>query len=86
VSQRPRFSGKNYSGLLAWIEKHAVVVQPSPIGKKRSRDPKDDIFLACALAANAQFIVSGDQDLLTLGKPFGIEMVQPAQFIAGHKL
>jgi putative PIN family toxin of toxin-antitoxin system len=86
VSQRPRFSGKNYSGLLGWIEKHALLVEPSPLGKARSRDPKDDIFLACALAANARFIVSSDQDLLKLGKPFGIEIIKPAQFIVRNKL
>jgi uncharacterized protein len=86
VSQRPRFAGKNYSGLLSWIEKYALVVEPVPFGKARSRDPKDDIFLACALSANAKLIVSSDQDLLTLRKPFGIEIVQPSQFIARHKL
>jgi uncharacterized protein len=31
-----------------------------------SRDPDDDKFLACAVAAKADFIVSGDDDLLTL--------------------
>ena len=86
VSYRPRFAGKNYAGLLSWIEKYALVVEPAPLGKGRSRDPKDDIFLACALAARANFIVSNDQDLLALGKPFGIEIVRPAQFIARHKL
>jgi putative PIN family toxin of toxin-antitoxin system len=86
VSQRPRFAGKNYTGLLSWIEKHAVLVKPAPLGKGRSRDRKDDIFLACALSAGASFIVSNDQDLLDLGKPFGIEIVRPAQFIAHHKL
>ena len=86
VSQRPRFAGKNYAGLLSWIEKYALVVEPAPLGKRRSRDPKDDIFLACALSARAKFIVSNDQDLLALGKPFGIEILRPAQFIARHKL
>ena len=86
VSQRPRFSGKNYSGLLSWIERYALVVEPAPLGKSRSRDAKDDIFLAYALSAQAKFIVSNDQDLLKLGKPFGIEIVQPAQFIARHEL
>src|SRR5881397_2644644 len=80
VSQRPRFSGKNYSGLLSWIEKYALVVEPALLGKGRSRDPKDDIFLGCALSAHTKFIVSSDQDLLTLGKPFGIEIVRPGQF------
>jgi putative PIN family toxin of toxin-antitoxin system len=86
VSRRPRFAGKNYAGLLSWIEKYALVVEPAPLGKGRSRDPKDDIFLACALSARATFIVSNDQDLLALGKPFGIEILRPAQFIARHKL
>ena len=86
VSQRPRFEGKNYAGLLSWIERYALVVEPAPLGKGRSRDPKDDIFLACELAARAKFIVSNDQDLLELGKPFGIEIIRPAQFIAHHGL
>lgn len=86
VSQRPRFAGKNYSGLLSWIEKHARMVEPTPLGKGRSRDLTDDIFLACAVAAGAAFIVSNDQDLLVLRKPFGIEVISPTQFVARHKL
>jgi putative PIN family toxin of toxin-antitoxin system len=86
VSRRPRFAGKNYEGLLTWIEKHARVVEPAPVGKRRSRDPKDDIFIACALAAEARIIVSADLDLLDLEKPFGIEILTPAQFIAREKL
>src|SRR5947208_14402953 len=78
VSQRPRFSGKNYTGLLSWIEKYALVVEAAPLGKPRSRDTKDDMFLACALSARAKFIVSSDQDLLELEKPFGIEVLRPA--------
>jgi uncharacterized protein len=81
VSQRPLFAGRNYAGLLSWIEKYAVIVDSAPLGKQRSRDSKDEIFLACALAANASFIVSNDQDLLRLKKPFGIEVIRPAQFI-----
>lgn len=86
VSGRSRFAGKNYSGLLSWIEKHALVVEPAPLGKRLCRDVKDDVFLACALSSGARFIVSNDEDLLALGKPFGIEIVQPAEFIARQKL
>ena len=86
VSHRPQFARKNYASLLSWIEKYALVVEPAPLGKGRSRDPKDHVFLACALAARAKFIVSNDQDLIALGKPFGIEIIRPAQFIARHKL
>ena len=86
VSQRSRFAGKNYGGLLSWIEKYGLLVEPAPLGKGRARDRKDDIFLACALSAGARIIVSSDHDLLDLGKPFGIEIIRPAQLIARHKL
>jgi uncharacterized protein len=51
------------------------------LGKQRSRDPKDDPLLACALSGGAEYIVSNDRDLLDLEKPFGISMISPAQFL-----
>jgi predicted nucleic acid-binding protein len=58
----------------------ALLVEPSPLGKRRSRDVKDDPFLACALASRAGFIVTKDKDLLALEKPFGVEIVTPREF------
>ncbi len=66
---------------LAWINARSRLVESVPLGKRRSRDKKDDIYLAGALAASAQYMVSYDKDLLELGKPFGIEIVRPAQFL-----
>ena len=86
VSGRPQFAGKNYAGLLSWIEKQALLVDPTPLGRRVCRDPKDDMFIACALSAGAKCVVSSAQDLLDLAKPFGIEMVDPTKFIARHKL
>ena len=43
---------------LDWIEHVALLVEPSPLGKRRSRDAKDDPFIACALATRAEFIVT----------------------------
>ena len=66
---------------LDWIERKAQVYEPVPLGKQRSRDADDDPFLACALACGAKVIVSRDDDLLALKKPFGIEIVTPRQFL-----
>ena len=66
---------------LAWIRSKSRLVEPASLGKRRSRDVKDDIYLACALAATAQYLVSYDNDLLVLGKPFGVEVVRPAGFL-----
>jgi putative PIN family toxin of toxin-antitoxin system len=68
---------------LKWIERKAKVYEPAPVGKQRSRDPRDDPFLACALASRAKTIISRDEDLLVLEKPFGIEILTPRQFVAG---
>jgi putative PIN family toxin of toxin-antitoxin system len=47
------------------------------------RDPKDNPFLALALIAQADVLVSSDQDLLVLHPWKGILILTPAQFLAG---
>jgi predicted nucleic acid-binding protein len=58
-----------------------AIVEPAPLGKPRSRDIRDAAYLACALQAGAEVIVSNDRDLLVLGKPFGIAILTPIQFL-----
>ena len=65
---------------LDWVERVALLVEPSTLGKRRSRDAKDDPFIACALASRAEFIVTKDKDLLALDKPFGVDIVTPREF------
>jgi putative PIN family toxin of toxin-antitoxin system len=48
------------------------------------RDPKDNKFLALALAAEADAIVSSDKDLLVLHPWRGIRIVTPAEFLTEH--
>ena len=71
---------KDPAPFMDWIERVALLVEPAPLGKRRSRDVKDDPFLACALASHAEFIVTKDKDLLVLEKPFGVEIVTPRDF------
>lgn len=66
---------------LAWIRSKSRLVEPTSLGKRRSRDVKDDIYLAGALASSAQYLVTYDGDLLALGKPFGVEVIRPAEFL-----
>ena len=44
------------------------------------RDPEDNAVLECAVAGEAQFIVTGDQDLLSLGEFQGVEILTAAEF------
>jgi putative PIN family toxin of toxin-antitoxin system len=45
------------------------------------RDPKDDKFLALAITGQAEFILSGDQDLLSLHPFRGIDILTPRQYL-----
>jgi putative PIN family toxin of toxin-antitoxin system len=60
----------------------ATAVQPVSITPTVLTDPDDDHVLACALAAKADLIVSGDADLLSLGTYQDIPILTAAQALA----
>ncbi len=64
---------------LAQVRQLADVIEPPPLREPVCRDPDDDQVLALALAAKVDLIVSGDNDLLSLGSFEGIPIVAPAQ-------
>ncbi|MGB6308131.1 MAG: putative toxin-antitoxin system toxin component, PIN family [Steroidobacteraceae bacterium] len=65
-AQRVRAATLSAAELVQDYERLAEVVEPQPLPAPTSRDSDDDHVLACALAAQADLIVSGDRDLLTL--------------------
>jgi len=67
---------------LIWFRLAAMAVSPSNLGDISSRDVKDNPFLACAIAARADFIVSGDDDLLSFENPFAFRIVKPVDFLS----
>jgi len=66
----------------------ATRVDPVPPAAPASRDVDDDHVLACALAAHADLIVSGDGDLLSLQSFQRIPIIAAAQAIGiiQHKM
>jgi putative PIN family toxin of toxin-antitoxin system len=66
------------------------LVTPAHVPEASVRDAKDRAILACAAGGNADYIVTGDQDLLVLGTYEGAQIVSPVQFlvvlgkVAGH--
>ena len=66
---RPRLEqrGRSVEAILSRFGAVAVVVKPAAISAPATlRDPDDVHVLACAVAARADVIVSGDRDLLVL--------------------
>jgi len=56
-----------------------VKVRPAPI--LIPMDPSDDMFLHCAVAAGAKYIISGDRHLLQLKSYKRIKILSPAEFL-----
>ena len=56
------------------------VVHPSQSVESVCRDPEDDAILACALEARADYLVTGDKDLLELKVFKGVRIVPPRDF------
>jgi putative PIN family toxin of toxin-antitoxin system len=56
------------------------VVRPSPLDQPVCRAPDDDAMLACALEGRADYLVTGDEDLLELKVFKGIRIITPRDF------
>lgn len=72
------------SPVLTLIAMNATIVQAKPLAVPVSADAADDMFLAAAVAANANTIVSGDRHLLDVSGWQGIVVVTPRQFVDRH--
>ena len=85
VIARPKFSdilartSRTPKRILDELRVFVDVVAAPPLPRPICRDPDDDAVLACALAARADLIVSGDDDLRALGMFEGIPIVSAAE-------
>ncbi|MGE0874431.1 MAG: putative toxin-antitoxin system toxin component, PIN family [Burkholderiales bacterium] len=87
ILQRTKFAARlaqlnsSPAEVVARYREIADTVEASPIEESALRDPDDAAVLACALAARADAIVSGDDDLHALGTFQGIPVLSPAQLL-----
>ena len=56
-------------------------VRAKPISVPTLRDPDDMKFLACAISGRVPWLVSGDNDLLSLHKVDSVEIVSVTNFL-----
>jgi uncharacterized protein len=71
--------------LVEWVNAltdSATLVFPTDRATRSTSDPDDEMILECALAAEADYIVSGDKrHLLPLHQFRGIPIVNPSDFL-----
>lgn len=68
--------------MLDELQRLAEVIKPPALDTPVCRDPDDDEVLALGVAAKADLIVSGDDDLLALKEYQGIRIVNPAEALS----
>ncbi len=78
-AKRLKLINKTAHEVLADYVSAVTVLQPQPLARPVCRDPDDDGVLALALLAQAQAIVSGDNDLLVLQRFEGIALITATQ-------
>ena len=84
VLRRPRFD--RYATLERreeFLRNLMLGVEPVEVieSVRACRDPKDDKILELAVNGNADYIVTGDDDLLVMNPFRDIEIVRPAEFL-----
>jgi uncharacterized protein len=68
--------------VLASYKSIVTTVTSQRLHEPVSRDADDDAVLACALAARADLVISGDEDLLVLQRFKGIAIVTVREAIS----
>lgn len=74
-------SGEDAVLIRARLERCALVVTPGFVLEVIKEDPDDDRVLECAVAGEADYLVSGDRHLLKLGSYEGTPIMTVRQFM-----
>ncbi len=74
------FSSEEAEEVTRLVSERATVVMPVALGDSICRDPDDDVILGTAIAAGADCILTGDADLLVIGRFQAVDIVRPADF------
>ena len=79
VMEYPKFSFKNKEKreFLEVITKSSIIIEPKTEINLIKEDPTDNMFLEAAITGHADYIISGDKDLLNLERFKEIRIIKP---------
>lgn len=81
IREKYHLNDQDIDDLLALIALRGELVTPTR-KVKICRDPQDDMFIEAALAGNAEVVVTGDEDLLTVKEFETVRFITPRAFLA----
>lgn len=86
IHDRYHITEADSARLIASLRADALIVPDSNVARGVCADPDDDKFLACAAAAQADCLVTGDPDLLILERYQSTAILKPQEFLARLKI
>ncbi len=81
IAAKYRIRDEQRENLLALILERVILVPGDSVTGVVTADPKDDMFIACAVEGEAKYIISGDRHLLDLRCYRAIRVVTAAYFL-----
>ena len=81
LKEKFHFREEQLSDVKRFVEDAFIKTEPTSLPEIIKRDPSDNNILALAVGAAADYIVSGDNDLLELGSYQSIPILTPDQFL-----
>lgn len=84
IQQKYNLSDADIVEYLEVLRTFAILVPGTITVNAVPDDPDDDIIIACAIEAEADVIISGDQHLLSLGSYQEIPIVRAVDFLSDY--
>ena len=84
IQQKYNLSDADIAEYLEVLKTFAVIVPGTITVNAVPDDPDDDVIIACAIEAEADMIISGDQHLLSLGSYQGVPIVKAIEFLSSY--
>ncbi len=81
ISRRYHLERETINSIMTSLTLVSDCVETPKVSWKASPDPDDDLFLACALQGNADYVVTGDQDFRSMGSFQGVQLITAESFL-----
>jgi len=82
VRRKYRLDLARISQVREFLESRPVLVPITADVRGAASHPEDDLILATAVSARADYLVTGDRQLLARGQLQGVQIVSPRDFLA----
>lgn len=81
IKDRYHYSKRNVIMFCLGLRKAVHIIIKTPIINVVPTDPNDNMIVACAIKAKAHYIITRDEDILSLKKYKWIKMLTPEELI-----